>query len=191
MREERKKRTRPGLRKSRVSVANDNGGGEGTDQEVPPDLEMLERVQLIQATRKKIKGITSRESALGSGVKGGAEGAEGKDASEQEEPQYGLQVFATEDSQPHKRDKEEERMRKYVEEKLKEKASPQEGGAKKEVEKEEDLKRSKLMANKATPDAPNWGGEAGIAEVPIARPKEKPKTVRSDIKRSDLPTGFI
>ena len=189
MREERrKKRERPGLRKSRVSSVS------AADA---PDLETLERVQLIQATRKKTKGITSLESALGSGgaKRSSAEGEGDKDASEQEKSQYGLQVFATEDSQPHKHDNEEERMRKYVESKLEQEKGPREGGenqAKGEVEEEEDLKRSKLMANKPTSDAPNWGGEAGIAEVPVARSRDaKPKPVKSGIKRSDLPFGFV
>ena len=127
----RKRRERPGLRKSR---------GRKDDDDDDADFESLERVQILQATRKKHKGITSEDSALGKDFRkvSGEEGNETKEAggsSDLDESRYGLQAFASEDQGNTKgHNTEEERMRKYVEDKLSNKAGA-EGKAEQEEEK--------------------------------------------------------
>merc|ERR1711904_496765 len=158
----RKRRERPGLRKSR---------GRKDDDDDDADFESLERVQILQATRKKHKGITSEDSALGKDFRkvSGEEGNETKEAggsSDLDESRYGLQAFASEDQGNTKgHNTEEERMRKYVEDKLSNKA-----GAEGKAEQEEEKNLVSQLINRPKEQAyedPTLG-TFGIAEVPIS-----------------------
>ena len=118
----RKRRPRPGLRKSRVSTAPaaDDEGGLG-------DIENLEKVQSLQAVRRKAKGINTTDSALGKEFRRDEGGSDVEDEGGDDD-KYGLQAFATEDgdAETKKQGNEEERMQKYVEERLaKEVGAPQ------------------------------------------------------------------
>lgn len=97
----------------------------------------LERVRELQAVRKKSKGITPVDAALGKEFrKAGADAAEQREAAAavEEESKYGLQVFAAGDASAKKETTEEDRMRKYVEERLSGQPKAREG----EGEGEED-----------------------------------------------------
>ncbi|WZN61981.1 hypothetical protein HKI87_05g35170 [Chloropicon roscoffensis] len=202
--EGRKRRTRPGLRKARASdAAGEGGGDEG-------DLGSLERVRELQAVRKKSKGITPVDAALGKEFrKAGADAAEQREAAAavEEESKYGLQVFAAGDASAKKETTEEDRMKRYVEERLSGQPKAREG------EGEEDdgfLAKAFNRPKKPASDEPNWSG--GIAEVPVsmetklrnieeieeAKRRILDRAVGHDagagegagIRRSDLPTFF-
>ena len=81
----------------------------------------LERVRELQAVRKKSKGITPVDAALGKEFrKAGADAAEQREAAAavEEESKYGLQVFAAGDASAKKETTEEDRMKRYVEDRL-------------------------------------------------------------------------
>ena len=199
----RKRRERPGLRKARVSSAADGDAGELAD------LTSLERVQQLQATRKKSKGITTEDSALGKELRRAGEREDGEDdpAADSDENRYGLQTFAAGDAATNKASNEEERMRKYVEDKLSKKDASK---GDRPADEDERAKLQMATLTKTRPDEElNWSG--GISEVPLTMDaklknieqieKAKRQIINQAVglvdddranrlKRSDLPLSF-